>query len=118
MGDDIHPTISRIARLPSSRTVCNGIVSLIFVAVCVLPPLYMFGASLTGPDGGLSLENYRRPLVEARQRNLLLTSMMLGAGVAVLATAIGAPLGLLLARADLAAKRFWRLALIVPLVVP
>jgi iron(III) transport system permease protein len=66
----------------------------------------------------VSIDHYRRLLAEARQRDLLLNSTLLGAGTAVLATAIGAPLGLLLARADLAAKRFWRLALVVPLVVP
>jgi iron(III) transport system permease protein len=98
--------------------VCIGIASLLFVALCVLPALYMFGVSLTGADGGLSLEHYRRLLGSARQRNLLLTSTLLGAGAAVLATAIGAPLGLLLARADLAARRLWRLMLVVPLVVP
>jgi iron(III) transport system permease protein len=57
-------------------------------------------------------------LAEARQRTLLLNSTLLGAGAAVLASLIGVPLGFLLARADLPAKRFFRLALVVPLVIP
>lgn len=115
----IHSTAGkRPARLPSARALSTGIAFLFFGALCLLPSLYMFVVSLFGADGGLSFENYRRLLAEPRQRGLLLTSALLGAGTAVLATTIGAPLGLLLARSDLGAKRFWRLALVVPLVVP
>jgi iron(III) transport system permease protein len=89
-----------------------------FIALCLLPAIYMLVISFIGVDGGLSAAHYRRLLTEPRQRSLFLTSVMLGAGAAVLATLVGAPLGLLLARADLRAKRLWRLALIVPLVIP
>jgi len=78
----------------------------------------MFGLSFAGADGRPSLENYRRLLVEARQRDLLRASAILGAGAAMLATLIGAPLGLLLARADLRGKAWWRLALVIPLIIP
>lgn len=97
---------------------CIGIASLLFVALCVAPAVYMFGVSVAGADGGVSIENCGRLLAEARQRNLLLTSTLLGLGVAALATAIGAPIGLVLARADLKARRLWRMALVVPLVMP
>jgi len=89
-----------------------------FVLLCALPAIYMFGLSFAGADGHPSLENYRRLLVEARQRDLLRASALLGAGAAMLATLIGAPLGLLLARADLRGKAWWRLALLIPLVTP
>lgn len=84
----------------------------------MLPVAYMFAVSFLGADGSLTFENYRRLLVEPRQRQLLFTSTLLGAGSAALATVIGAPLGLLLARADLPAKRFLRFAFVVPLIIP
>jgi iron(III) transport system permease protein len=78
----------------------------------------MFVVSFLDADGNFTTANYGRLLTEARQLNLLLNSTLLGAGAAVLASFLGAPLGLLLARADLPAKRFFRLALIIPLVIP
>ncbi|MCA1605893.1 MAG: iron ABC transporter permease [Acidobacteria bacterium] len=91
----------------------------LFLVFCVLPVVYMFAVSLTeGTTGSFTLSNYRQLLTETRQRGLLLTSILLGGGVAIFATILGAPLGLLLARSDLAAKRLLRIALVVPLVVP
>jgi len=103
---------------PSSRTVTLSVAVGLFVVLCALPTLYMFAASLTGADGGLVFDNYRRLLLDARQRQLLLSSTTLGAGSAVLATLIGAPLGFLLARAEIPAKNLFRLLLVVPLVIP
>jgi iron(III) transport system permease protein len=90
----------------------------LFILLCALPAIYMFGLSFTGADGHLTFENYRRLLVEPRQRELLQRSAMLGVGAAALATLVGAPLGFLLARAGIRGKRWWRLALAIPLVVP
>jgi iron(III) transport system permease protein len=78
----------------------------------------MFSLSLFSPDGSLDFEHYRRLLVEARQREMLMTSLLLGSGTAALATLIGAPLGLLLARVRAPGKAWCRLALVIPLVVP
>jgi iron(III) transport system permease protein len=78
----------------------------------------MFGVSFVGDDGGLSFENYRRLLTGQRERRLLASSALLGAGASALATLLGAPLGLLLARSDVRGKEWRRLALVVPLVVP
>ena len=108
----------RAVTWPSARTVILAIAWLLFLALCALPTLYMFGISFIGADGGFSLVNYRHLLTDVRQRDLLFTSTLLGVGTALLATIIGAPLGLLLARAELRAKRFLRLALVVPLVIP
>lgn len=104
--------------LPSSRIVILVTAAVLFVALCLLPTLYMFGVSLTGPDGGFSIDNYRRLFMDARQRKLLLDSIFVGAGAAALATWIGVPLGLLLARTDVPAKRLLRLLFVVPLVIP
>ena len=78
----------------------------------------MFVVSLTDAAGSFTLNNYRQLLTEPRQRALMLSSIVLGGGAAIFATVLGAPLGLLFARARLPAKRFLRLALIVPLMVP
>src|SRR6266545_1052797 len=107
-----------IAALLSQRAIVLGIAAAIFIAVCVLPVLYMFGASFIGPAGGFSAKNYGRLFMDERQRALLANSIFLGIGTTVLATLIGAPLGLLLARSDLPVKRFLRLALVIPLVIP
>ncbi len=104
--------------LPSARALTLGLAVTLFVLFCVLPVVYMFIVSLTDAAGSFTLDNYRQLLTEPRQRGLMLTSIVLGGGAAIFATVLGAPLGLLFARARLPAKRFLRLALIVPLVVP
>lgn len=104
--------------LPSARALVISAAVLVFVAVCISPILYMFGMSFVDESGHFTTLNYSKLLSEARQRNLLLNSTLLGAGTAALASLIGSPLGLLLARADLPAKRLLRLALVAPLVIP
>jgi iron(III) transport system permease protein len=104
--------------LPSARALTLSLAITLFVLFCVLPIVYMFVVSLTDAAGGFTLSNYRQLLTDPRQRGLMLTSIVLGGGAAIFATVLGAPLGLLFARARLPAKRFLRLALVVPLVVP
>src|SRR5215216_6851890 len=108
----------RGARLPSTRTVVLALAIALFVAFCVLPVVYMFSVSITDAAGTFSLDNYRQLFTEPRRRDLLLTSGLLGGGTAIIATILGTPLGLLMARSDLPAKRLLRMALVVPLVVP
>ncbi len=110
--------IRRAVVWPSVRTVILAVAPLLFLALCALPTLYMLGVSFIGADGSFSLINYRHLLTDVRQRDLLFTSTLVSIGSALLATIVGAPLGLLLARADLRTKRFLRLALVVPLVIP
>jgi iron(III) transport system permease protein len=104
--------------LPSTRTIVLAVAIALFVAFCVLPVVYMFSVSITDAAGTLSLDNYRQLFTEPRRRDLLLTSSLLGGGTAIVATMLGTPLGLLLARSALPAKRLLRMALVVPLVVP
>src|SRR5215207_2667926 len=111
-------SLRRVLTWPSARVVTLCLAAALFVVFCVLPIIYMFGISLSDANGSLSAGNYRRLLTEPRQRELLLTSTLLGTGAALLATALGAPFGLLLARAPLPAKRLLRVTLAVPLVVP
>jgi iron(III) transport system permease protein len=110
--------ISRWPSLLSSKVMSLGVAEVLFIAICVLPLIYMLVVSFTGVDGSVTFANYGRLLSEARQRALLMNSALLGAATALVATILGTPLGLLLARADLPAKSLVRLALIIPLVLP
>lgn len=107
-----------MAILPTTRSAVIGVAFIIFIGLCVLPVVYMIGVSLVNAHGVVTFENYRRLLGEPRQRELLMNSTLLGAYSAALATLLGAPLGLLLARAHLPAKRLLRIALIIPLIIP
>src|SRR5215204_2061824 len=79
-------------RRPSSRTAVVGSAILLFVVCCLCPVGYLLFVSLSGTDEGWVV------WLDARQRRLLSNTACLGAGTATLATAIGAPLGLALAR--------------------
>ena len=100
-------------RWPSSRTVVIGIAVVLFIACCVLPVAYLLTVPLS--TGGVS---YRALWLDARQQGLLWNTARLGVGAALLATAIGAPLGLALARIDLRGKALLRIVLAAPVVLP
>lgn len=104
--------------MPTARSAVLSLAFIIFGGLCALPVVYMVGVSLTSPEGAVNVENYRRLLIESRQRDLLLNSTLLGVTSAVFASLIGAPLGLLLARVHLPAKRLLRMALVLPLIIP
>ena len=61
-------------------------------------------------QAGASGDVYAALLLDARQRGLLSNTAALGAGTALLATAIGAPLGLILARIAIPLRLAWRIA--------
>ena len=100
-------------RWPSSRTVVVGIAVVLFVVCCLLPVGYLLTMVLMGTDGAYALV-----WLDARQRGLLSNTALLGTGTALLATAIGAPLGLVLARIALPGKGLLRLALAAPVLLP
>ena len=83
-----------------------------FVAFCVLPLAYMLVQPATTAGA------YAALLLDARQRVLLVNTAVLGTGTAMLATAIGAPLGLMLARGALPFTPAWRIALAAPVLLP
>ena len=84
----------------------------VFLVCCVLPVSYLLAVSLT------DAETYASILLDARQRQLLSNTALLGAGTALLATAIGSPLGFALARISLRRKAVLRLALATPVLLP
>jgi iron(III) transport system permease protein len=84
-----------------------------FVACCLLPAASLLTMALGSADLA-----HRAVWLDARQRGLLWNTALLGAGTAGLATAIGAPLGLALARIDLRGKWLLRIALAAPVLLP
>lgn len=97
----------------SSRTAVIGVAVMVFVVCCLLPIGYLLAVSLSTTD---ALPPVLVP--DARQRGLLYNTAVLGAGTAVIATAIGAPLGVALARTALTRKGLLRLALAAPVLLP
>ncbi|MFN8059549.1 MAG: ABC transporter permease subunit [Vicinamibacterales bacterium] len=89
-----------------------GIAAAAGVVVCVLPLAYML--LQVGTEGAA----HAVLLLDARQRTLLANTAVLGTGTALLATVIGAPLGLGLARVAMPAKPIWRVALAAPVLLP
>ena len=76
---------------------------MLFVACCLLPVAYV----LTAPLGSFN-SDLRGVWLDARQQGLLWNTARLGVGTALLATAIGAPLGLALARIAFRGKSLLR----------
>ncbi|MGD8239263.1 MAG: hypothetical protein PVH68_11960, partial [Armatimonadota bacterium] len=94
-----------------------GVGVALFLAVCVLPALAVLAGSVTGADGAPSLAAYHGVL-GTRQLVLLGRSVAMAAAAAAIALLIGVPIGLLVSRTDLPARRaFWLLCL-PPLIVP
>lgn len=100
----------------SSRTLVIGTALAVFVIVCLLPAGYMLILSLGAGAGQQS--GFAALLLDARQRELLVNSAVLGAGTAMVASLIGVPLGVALARIPLRRKAALRLALAAPVLLP
>ena len=100
-------------RWPSSRTVVVSIAVVLFVACCLLPVVYVLMVPLSSRTNG-STDMW----LDARQQGLLWNTARLGLGTALLATAIGVPLGLALARIAVRGKSLLRVALAAPVLLP
>jgi iron(III) transport system permease protein len=83
-------------------------------AICIAPLIVLLAAPVwTG-----RWDAYGSAILDARQVGLLLNSLRIAGAAAAAATAIGAPLGFLLARTPIPARNAVRLALALPVVVP
>ena len=100
-----------MAESPHSRALIIGVAVGVFLVTGVLPILYMVATSV----GDVPLKVL---FLDARQRGLLYTSGMLAMATALLATAIGAPLGFGLARVPAARKVVLRVLLAAPMLLP
>ena len=95
------------------RTAVVGSATALFVVCCLLPVAYLLVTSFFGADVA-----YGTLWLGPRQRRLLWTTALLGTGTAFFATAIGAPLGVALARTSLPRTALLRGALAAPLLLP
>jgi iron(III) transport system permease protein len=100
-------------RWPSSRTVVVTIAVVLFITCCLLPVAYVLTTPLSSRTIGST-----GVWLDARQQGLLWNTARLGIGTALLATAIGAPLGLALARIPVRGKSLLRVALAAPVLLP
>jgi iron(III) transport system permease protein len=87
-----------------------GLAGALFVVACLLPVASLLLTSLGSASDAFSLDT--------RQWRLLANTGLLGVGTALLASAIGAPLGLVLARAPLPRKALLRVVLAAPVLLP
>jgi iron(III) transport system permease protein len=90
-----------------------GTAAAIFVVVSVLPVGYMLVSLFIGDRPALDALR-----LDARQRDLLVTTTAVATGTAVLATLIGAPLGIVLARVPMPYTALVRIALAAPFALP
>ncbi len=96
-----------------SRTAVIAVALAAFVVCCVLPVGYLLATTL-----GAAGDAYAAVALDSRQRGLLYNTALLGVGTAALATAIGAPLGVVLARVPLHRKAVVRLLAGAPVLLP
>lgn len=90
-----------------------GLAVVAFVVCCVLPVAYLLATTL-----GAARSAYAVVALDSRQQGLLFNTALLGIGTAVLATAIGAPLGMVLARVPLRRKGVVRVLAGAPVLLP
>lgn len=90
-----------------------GVAAAAFVLCSLLPVGYLLLQSLAGGVGDTSAV-----WLDARQRGLLWNTGVLGVSTAMLATVLGVPLGIALARVRLPLKGLLRLALAIPVLLP
>ena len=88
----------------------------VFGVVCVLPVASMVWHGVIESAGQSNA--FETLLLDTRQRSLLTNSALLASGTAILATLIGAPLGVALSRVRLRHKAALRVALAAPVTLP
>jgi len=96
-----------------SRTVVIGIAFAALFVCCVLPIVYLVATTF-----GADSDAYTALALDSRQRGLLYNTAFLGVGTALLATAIGTPLGVALARVPLRHQAVIRVIAAVPILLP
>lgn len=89
----------------------------LFLAMTLLPLLYMLGVSLTR-SGGISLAHYITVFQGARELTLLWNSFAIAALSSLFAFLLGFPFAVLISRTDLPLRWLFKVFYIVPLLIP
>lgn len=105
-------------RLFNMQRVTTATAALLFCGFCLLPLAYMAWLALGSGSLQSTVSHISQLAADPRVPLLLRNSLILGFGTALVATAIGVPIGFVLARTPLVATRWLRLCLLVPLVLP
>ena len=92
-------------------------VVVLLVVIGLLPLVVMFSKSVM-VDGHASLAAYQGLLSSAREWILIRHSLTLALSTALLTTAIGLPLGIVLGKTDLPFRRLFTALFTIPLLVP
>ncbi len=90
---------------------------MVLVVIGLLPLLVMVVRSVT-VEGHLSLVAYREVLTSRAQWDLLIHSLVLSSVTSLLATVVGAGLGIVLGKTDLPFRRVFAVLFTVPLLIP
>ena len=91
---------------------------LLLASLVLLPMFRLLVTSLTGDARQLTLEHYRQLFVDPAFVRPLLTTLWTSAAVGVLCVIAAAPMGWLVARTDLPAKRLLRTLILASFVTP
>ena len=94
------------------RPMVLGSAFVVFAICSVIPVLSLGWQAISAPAPSSEI------VLDARQRGLLVNTAVLGSGTRLLATAVGVPLGILLARARLRQPALLRFGLTIPLLLP
>jgi iron(III) transport system permease protein len=100
---------------PARVVVLGSALALLFVC-SVAPVALMLAQAFVGAGSDAPLFDAWR--LDGRQRTLLLNTALLGIGAALVAVLLGTPLGFALARQRWRHRRWWRILLAVPLLLP
>ena len=100
-----------------SKRVCLSVVVALIVVVGLLPILVMLGKSVS-VGGRWSFGSYRAMASSPREWALLGKSLALAGLTAILATAVGVPLGVLLGKTNLPFRRGFATLFAIPLLLP
>ncbi len=92
-------------------------VVLLLIVIGLLPLVVMFAKSVV-VDGQASLAAYQGLLSSGREWVLIRHSLALSLSTALLATAVGLPLGIILGKSDLPFRRMFAALFTIPLLVP
>ncbi|MBI4882070.1 MAG: iron ABC transporter permease [Planctomycetes bacterium] len=89
----------------------------LFALLSLLPPLLLLASAFSGEEG-FTAARLQNLLLDSRQLGLLWNSIQVGAGSALVAALIGAPVAWLLSRTDLPLKGAFTLLAVAPIIVP
>ena len=94
------------------------VIVLVLLVLVLLPLAWLAVTSVRGDSGGVTFANYRQLVGDASFVRPLFTTLWTSAAVGALCLLFAAPMGWLVARSDLPAKRILRLLILASFATP